>query len=117
MSNKNNAKNKNRDNMDNMSNKNSGNNGNSNNGNSKKENVDINNNDGNKENDVFTRTPSTIEQNGLPENCSEMVNFFGTYNIQQTDNASNTYPAIGEGLAEEEAEKLIEESERWKNNE
>lgn len=61
----------------------------------------------------FSKTPSTIEQNGLPENCSEMVNYFGAYEIQQTQNASNTYPAIGQGIAKEEAEKLEKESERW----
>lgn len=63
----------------------------------------------------FLKTPSTIAQDGLPENCSEMVNFFGTYEIQQTQNADNTYPAIGQGLAKEEAEKLEKESERWLN--
>lgn len=63
--------------------------------------------------DRFGETPSTLGQNGLPENCSEMVNYFGTYNIQQTENASNTYPAIGQGLAKEEVEKLRKESERW----
>lgn len=61
----------------------------------------------------FSETPSTVEQNGLPENCSEMVNYFGTYEIQQTQNASNTYPAIGQGISEEEAEKLEKESDRW----
>lgn len=66
-----------------------------------------------KDKKVFSQTPSTLPQNGLPENCSEMVNFFGTYNIQQTENASNTYPAIGQGLAKEEYEKLEKENERW----
>lgn len=66
-----------------------------------------------KDKDIFSDTPCMIPQNGLPENCSEMVNFFGTYNIQQTDNSSNTFPAIGEGLSKKECEKLEKEKERW----
>lgn len=62
---------------------------------------------------VFSETPSTVSQQGSPENCSEMVNFYGTYNIQQTQNASNTYPTVGQGLSKEETEKLKKECERW----
>lgn len=62
---------------------------------------------------VFPETPSTVSQHGSPENCSEMVNFYGTYNIQQTQNASSTYPAVGQGLSKEESEKLQKECKRW----
>ena len=61
----------------------------------------------------FPETPRMVPQDGLPEDCNEMVNFFGTYNIQQTDNSGNTYPAIGQGLAEKEAKKLEKEYDRW----
>ncbi len=32
-----------------------------------------------------------------PENCEEMVNTYGTYNIQATANSVNDYPAIAQG--------------------
>lgn len=63
--------------------------------------------------ELFPDTPCCVPQNGSPENCSECVNFFGTYNIQQTANTPNTYPAIAQGIEESEAEKLKKESERW----
>ncbi len=32
-----------------------------------------------------------------PENCEEMINTYGTYNIQATANSVNDYPAIAQG--------------------
>ena len=37
---------------------------------------------------------------GQPENASEMVNKYGTYNIQPTSDSGNEYPAIAQGLSE-----------------
>ncbi len=42
--------------------------------------------------------PSTADITGNPENCFEMVNKYGTYEIQPTANTENTYPAIAQGL-------------------
>jgi hypothetical protein len=35
---------------------------------------------------------------GSPETCMEMVNRFGTYNIQPTADADNLFPAIAQGF-------------------
>ncbi len=32
-----------------------------------------------------------------PETCEEMVNTYGTYNIQPTSNTANDFPAIAQG--------------------
>ena len=61
-------------------------------------------------------TPSVVENNGQPENASEYVNFYGTYNIQPTQMSSNTFPAIGQGLDKKTAERLKKESEEWLKN-
>ena len=37
---------------------------------------------------------------GSPEDCKQMVNKYGTYNIQPTADADNLYPAIAQGLSE-----------------
>ena len=34
-----------------------------------------------------------------PETCEEMLNTFGTYNIQPTANTDNEFPAIAQGSA------------------
>lgn len=43
-----------------------------------------------------------------PETCEEMVNTYGTYNIQATANSVNDYPAIAQG-ATPDMEKRSEE--------
>ena len=60
------------------------------------------------------KAPSMVNNSSQPENASEMVNFYGTYNIQPTQASDNTYPAIGQGLDKESAERLCKEAERWK---
>lgn len=59
------------------------------------------------------KTPSTFYNDGQPQNAFEQVNFYGTYEIQPTQNSTNTYPAIGQGLNKKEVEKLEKESKRW----
>ena len=41
--------------------------------------------------------PSTADITGNPENCFEMVNKYGTYNIQPTADTVNPFPAIAQG--------------------
>ena len=36
--------------------------------------------------------------NDLPENAFEMINNYGTYEIQNTANTENQYPAIAQGF-------------------
>lgn len=40
---------------------------------------------------------STVSNKGMPETASEMVNFYGTYEIQATAETDNMYPAIAQG--------------------
>ena len=58
-------------------------------------------------------TPSVTENDAQPENAFDIVNFYGTYNIQPTQASENTYPAIGQGLDRKTAARLENESRRW----
>jgi len=40
---------------------------------------------------------SSLTNKGMPETASEMVNFYGTYEIQATAETDNQYPAIAQG--------------------
>ncbi len=40
---------------------------------------------------------SSLSNKGMPETASEMVNFYGTYEIQATAETDNQYPAIAQG--------------------
>ena len=49
-------------------------------------------------------TPDIHNFRGVPESCFDVVNQYGTYNIQPTTNTENLFPLIGPGLPE-----------KWKN--
>lgn len=70
--------------------------------------------DKNKKEKDTIKTPSMLDNDGQPENSFEYVNFYGTYNIQPTQVNENTYPAIGQGLDKETAQRLSKEAGRWK---
>lgn len=40
---------------------------------------------------------------------------FGTYEIQPTNDTDNLYPAIAQGLSEEEAARIKKEQELWES--
>lgn len=40
---------------------------------------------------------STVSNKGMPESPFEMVNFYGTYEIQATAETDNMYPTIAQG--------------------
>lgn len=40
---------------------------------------------------------SVLANKGMPEDAFEMVNFYGTYEIQATAETDNQYPAIAQG--------------------
>ncbi len=42
---------------------------------------------------------SKISNNEIPEDSFDMVNKYGTYNIQPTNDTDNTFPAISQGIA------------------
>lgn len=47
---------------------------------------------------------------GQPDDCFELINRYGTYNIQPTADTDNPYPAIAQGLPRGLAEKQTEET-------
>lgn len=48
----------------------------------------------------FPNTFSSLPILEQPENVSELVNKYGTYEIQPTADTENFYPAIAQGLSE-----------------
>lgn len=56
------------------------------------------------ENDI-QNTPSVAGISGQPQTVFELLNKYGTYNIQPTADNENDYPKIAQGLSESEAEE------------
>lgn len=53
--------------------------------------------------------PNIREFPGQPDSSFDLINCYGTYNIQPTANTENTFPAIAQGLAKsKKAEKASE---------
>ena len=46
----------------------------------------------------YDPTPMTHAFPGQPEDCFDLVNQYGTYNIQRTADTGNFFPAIAQGL-------------------
>ena len=46
----------------------------------------------------YDATPDVHQFRGVPESCFDLVNMYGTYNIQKTADTDNPYPAIAQGL-------------------
>lgn len=42
----------------------------------------------------FSLTPSIESYDMQPENCDDMINTFGTYNVQKTNASDNIFPSI-----------------------
>lgn len=51
---------------------------------------------------------------GWPEGDDDVINKYGTYEIQPTSGMENRYPMIAQGLAPSLAREQLEEAERWK---
>ncbi len=43
-------------------------------------------------------TPDVHEFHGIPQSSFDLVNQYGTYNIQPTSNTENVFPLIAPGL-------------------
>lgn len=56
------------------------------------------------ENDI-QNTPSVAGISGQPETIFELLNKYGTYNIQPTADNENEFPKIAQGLSENNKEK------------
>ena len=46
-------------------------------------------------------TPMLRPRFGQPDNCADLVNKYGTYNIQPTSDTENLFPLIAPGLPEQ----------------
>lgn len=55
-----------------------------------------------KKNRHFSDTPSVEYCQGQPMNCNDMVNKYGTYEIQPTADTENEFPKIAQGLPKKE---------------
>ncbi len=50
-----------------------------------------------KERDVLTEISASFPEGGQPENAAELINAYGTYEVQKTADTENQYPAIAQG--------------------
>lgn len=46
----------------------------------------------------YDPTPMNHAFPGQPDDCFDVVNQYGTYNIQKTADTDNAYPAIAQGM-------------------
>ncbi len=58
-------------------------------------------------------TPSSDAIAGQPDTAFELVNKYGTYNIQPTADTRNTFPAISHGLSEQHAQENERRRDEW----
>ena len=56
-------------------------------------------------------TPMLKARFGQPDDCADLVNKYGTYNIQPTADTENLFPLIAPGLPEEWKRMAIGKSE------
>ena len=48
------------------------------------------------------------------EGDDDVINKYGTYEVQRTNGMENKYPMIAQGLSEREAREQLEAARRWK---
>ena len=46
----------------------------------------------------YDAAPDVHQFRGVPQNCFDLVNQYGTYNIQPTTDTENVFPLIAPGL-------------------
>lgn len=52
---------------------------------------------------------------GWPEGDDDVINKYGTYEVQRTNGMEHPYPMIAQGLSAQEAARQLKAAERWKN--
>lgn len=50
---------------------------------------------------------------GWPDGDDDVINKYGTYEVQRTNGMENRYPMISQGISIKEAREQLEEAERW----
>ena len=53
---------------------------------------------------------SLIKPSGEPENVTELLNKYGTYEVQDTADTDNEFPAIAQGLPENKRDAEIDKT-------
>ena len=51
---------------------------------------------------------------GWPEGDDDVINKYGTYEIQRTNGVENPYPQIAQGISRQEAEEQLEAARQWR---
>ncbi len=59
----------------------------------------------NQKKSIKSKTPSAVPIMSQPETVFELINKYGTYNIQPTCDSDNQYPEISQGLPKCEKDK------------
>ena len=59
---------------------------------------------------------SLLKPSGEPESVTELLNKYGTYEVQDTADTENEFPAIAQGLPQSKKKKSIDKTELKKNN-
>lgn len=50
---------------------------------------------------------------GQPDSSDDVINKYGTYEVQRTNGTENDFPQIAQGLSKEETARLRQEKELW----
>lgn len=50
---------------------------------------------------------------GWPEGQDDVINKYGTYEVQRTNGTESDFPQIAQGLSRKETEKLRRQAEKW----
>lgn len=51
---------------------------------------------------------------GQPEGKDDVINKYGTYEVQATNGTENDYPQIAQGMAKQQREILKKKEARWR---
>ncbi len=51
---------------------------------------------------------------GWPDSVDDVINKYGTYEVQATNGTENRYPQIAQGMSQKEARRMERAAEKWK---
>lgn len=55
----------------------------------------------------YCPNPTAQAFHGVPESCFDIVNMYGTYEVQRTADTENRFPCIAHGTPKAEKKKVI----------
>lgn len=53
---------------------------------------------------------------GCPDGADDVINKYGTYEVQRTNGTENDYPQIAQGMSWQEKARLIAAEELWRGD-